>query len=360
MTKHQLPSRGPDYGIAKILRGYKNFEDIYQGMPLSYPIALSLYGSQTGGRDPQAQANYQSLSAQLNAQVAGPSTSADAAGVDGATSPNLIAGVPTVFGANAVFGIPRSLQPDLTSTYVFKIIWRIRTIDLFAKTQNPYHAVLNGYRYTDGGISTAEGWGATPPVFGGKAAQRASIATFEETIRFTHEPASDATSPERLMGQQTALDLCLQPSATYAKATRLGPGGPDALKSPLLPFVGGKADVNLTTNQPYVIGDVGQDPLTGVYTVSGGLGPGLAATIRNNISHVTYSTVAKGDECVVLVYPRPLSFGEVGTYNFDDVEGDLFFSFLFGRGGYKTPEGQPAPLLPNGAASGVYLIQGFS
>ena len=362
MTKNQLPSRGPDYGIAKILRGFPNFEDYYQGMPVTYPVALTPWGSPNMGRDPIAKANYDALSSRLAAQNGGAGQGATSPGVDGKTSPNLLEGQQTTFGANCVFGVPRSSPVLEGAQFVYKFIWRIRALDLFERSGKPYHSVLGGYTYSDPYVSTDDGF-TGEPVFIGDAAKRGVIATFEETLRFT-EPRPDQPSIDNKLGLQQAVDVGLQPIDSYAWPQSLynGSTGATSLGSPLLPFAGAHGMVNPVTGKIVVPGEYGQNPLVSTAATGGVTGQIDAASWRNDVSLVTYSTTAKGDECLVIVYPQLLSNfppESIPLYDFDDTDMNLNLSMTFGRGGYKNPYGLPTPFLPDGAPFGVYLIQGF-
>lgn len=369
MTKHQLPSRGPDYGMAKILRGFSGFEDIYQGLSRGIPIALSTYQSKTGGREPNAAANYGALSAALaSQQLAGDPVDGNA---DGIHSLNLVDAVPTVFGSNCVFMLPRPTSAvdnpeDPQYEPMYKLIWRTRSIDTFAKSQLPFHANLRGFRYQDTQITTQLGYqnAASGPVLAGLAAQRAVLMTVEETLRFTSPQAS--TDPLAKLGYQEPVDLGLQPAPPYGelRAFDQGEGVTRFAQGPILPFVGPYAEVNATTGNPYVYADLGQNPITASASFGTALGDSLAVTTRAQVSHVSYSTVAKGDEVIVLVYnlPKGGSVVEPGTYDFDAAN-DFLFSCLFGRGGYVNPfgnSGGQGPLFPQGVPFGVYLIQGNS
>lgn len=354
----QQPSRGPDYGIAKILRGFPNFEDYYQGLSRGIPIALSEYGSKTMGRERNAAANYGAISGGLANQTIGGDP------VDGSTdgihSPNLSDGIPTVFGSNCVFLFPRVQTDNEASPYqpAYKLIWRVRSLDSFAKTQLPFHANLRGYRYSDTHVTTPAGF-ADDPVLAGKAAQRAVISTTEETIRFTTARSADPSLSN--LGYQASNDLVVQPQPPYGEIRSFTSDDvvSNFVQGPILPFAGGYAELNPTTGKQYTYADLGQSPLSGA---TGPSGLAIANTARAQVSHVSYSTVAKGDEVIVLVYNllEGAVFSEVKTYNFDDGT-DFQFSCMFGRGGYEANEADGAPpLFPNGAPFGVYLIQGHS
>ena len=369
---NQLPSRGPDYGIAKILRGFPNFEDYYQGLSRGIPIALSPYGSKTMGREQNAATNYAALSGALATQVVD-TFAVDSAGCDGVHSPNLLDALPTVLGASCVFMLPRPVgangnpyAPDFLPMY--KLIWRTRGIDTFAQTQLPYHANLRGFRYVDSHLTTELGFSGTR-VLTNQAAQRAVMMTTEETIRLT-SPRATPDPPSELsnLGYQTGLDIGVQPAPQYGEARIFVDGDFNYpfVQGPILPFVGAYSEVNGVTNQPYVYADIGQNPLTSAgndASASNGVGAGVGLAARAQTSHVSYSTVAKGDEVIVLVYNLPAggSLTTPGVYDFDSSD-DLNFSLTFGRGGYANPGGSilspRKPYFPNGVPFGVYLIQG--
>lgn len=359
----QQPSRGPDYGIAKILRGFPNFEDIYQGLSRGIPIALSEYGSKTMGRERNAAANYAAISGALSKQTLG-GDPVDSANVDGIHSPNLVDAIPTVLGANCVFMLPRPLAATADFFPMYKLIWRLRSLDTFAKTQLPFHANLRGFRYQDPMLTTQEGFDGDP-VLTGLAAQRGVMATVAETIRFTSPRAE--TAPLSRLGYQAAVDLGMQPDVEYGEVRSFdqGEGVASFVQGPILPFVGPYAEVNGTTGNPYVYADLGQNPLAKTGGAGVPLGDNLALLARSQVSHVSYSTVAKGDEVIVLVYNAAPGgdLASPGVYNFDGGV-DFTFSCLFGRGGYENPFSSmlnpQKPFFPNGALFGAYLIQGHS
>lgn len=350
MSKNQQPSRGPDYGIAKILRGFTDFEDYYQGLSRGTPIALSPWGSRNQGRDAVAKSNYDALSSQLAQQTASVGPPADASSVDGATSPELLEGLSLTLGANVVFAFP------VNANAVYKITWRLRTADFYAASRQPYHSVLQGYRYADTAVSTQNGKDADT-VYAGKAAARAVVGSWEENIRITQAPPTG--SPE--LGQQVASDFVLNPAGIFqfTETITVGELAVATPISPILPFVGGNAAVNPVTGKTYVPGEYGQSPL--VKAINDGSEGGTAMALQNRtaITHVTYTTRAKADECVVTVFPEAVitSPDSLGTYDFD--ADDQFLSLCFGRGGYEGPFNASGPLFPQGIPYGVYVIQGY-
>jgi hypothetical protein len=352
MSDHQMPPRGPDYSMGVTLRGYKNFEDIYQGMSRQYPIALSRYGSITQGRDAAAKQNYDILSPQLAQQGSlGPAADGN---VDGATSPNLLAGEPCTYGANTTFFLPRLFGDD---HYTYQIVWRTRTPAIFDKNGLPYHMPEGDLRYQDGNVNTQNGWKGGQPVFTGKAAERAIIMSTTETVRMPTTP--DETDPLRDLSRVQAKDIGIVPFECFGYPEILEGGDDDSemRRGPLLPFVGGRGDVNPTTGKTYVAGEYGQSPLSA--TMVGGVSKlalqQIAPVTRNGVSMVSYTTKAKGDEFVVLLWP---SVGGGSTYDFDGGL-DFYVSVMFGRGGYVNGARSGKILYPDGLPFGVVVIQGY-
>lgn len=352
MTSQQMPPRGPDYSMGVVLRGYQNFEDIYQGMSRQYPIALSRYQSDTSGRDATAKANYDILSPQLAAQGSiGPSADGP---VDGATSPNLLAGEPCTYGANTTFFLPRTFGDD---HYTYKIVWRTRTPAIFDQNGLPYHMPEGDARYKDGNVNTEAGWKGGAPVFTGKAAQRAIIMSTTETVRLPTTPSD--TDPLSLLAQVQQKDIGLEGFEPFGYLQELGSGEDTSgfRRGPLLPFVGGRGDVNPTTGKTYVPGEFGQSPMaaTMINNFNSAILQQIAPFQRNSASMVSYTTKAKGDEYMVLLWPN---IAGTGTYDFD-TDADGIISVMFGRGGYQGAFGASSPLYPDGLPFGVVVIQGY-
>jgi len=348
---------GPNYGMGFLLRGFPNFEDYYQGLPNSRPIALSPAKSGNQGRDKQAKANYDRLSQQLAKQVNGLSPAAASDGVDGSTSPNLLEALPMAFGVNSMFLLPR--PPD-NMTITYEIIWRMLTPDTYDKTNKPFQLASEGYRYVDQGVQSTNGFfPAGQGVFSGKAAERSLIFSVSETIRLTSPQATDR--PEAYRTIQTARDLAIIASPAYgAEVTLVSPQGEGAVEAtfqdgPILPFEGYNGEVNSATGKRYVFAEYGQTPMGG-FQVGAGIGTGSppperaerAAQYRTQTSHVSYTTRAKGNECLVLVY----SGSSPDNYNFD-IGVDLYVSKFFGRGGFEDP------VSPDGLPYGVIVVPGW-
>jgi hypothetical protein len=349
---------GPNYGMGTILRGFPNFEDIYQGMSSGYPIALSPYQSGNQGRDAQAKKNYDRLSRALSKQTAYNGPAAQSDGVDGATGPNLLEGVPCTFGANTIFFLPR---PSTGSVFTYRFVWRLLTPDTYAETKKPFQLNASGFRYVDQAVQSSNGfYPGDNGVIAGKAAERSLIFTTEDTLRVT---ASNGTlgplDPLNGMWRQQAKTLGVQSFPDFGQELTISSPN-DGLEatvklSPLLPFLGYNAEENFTTGATYVFGELGQLPIGG-YQAS----PALpapeqrairAAERRTLTSFATYTTRAKGNELLILVYPN-VAPGE-STYNFDlnpYAEASLFF----GRGGYTNPSQDPL-----NTPVGVVMIPGW-
>lgn len=355
MTSQQMPPRGPDYSMGVTLRGYQNFEDIYQGMSRQYPLALSRYGSITGGRDRTAKQNYDVLSPQLAAQgSAGPSVDGP---VNGATGPNLLEGEACTYGANTTFLFPRGFD---NNHFSYEIVWRLRTPATYSEDNLPYHQPEGDLRYEDGNINTQNGWKGGAPVFTGKAAQRAIINSVSETVRLPQPVAGSSPLSDLAQVQSKDIGLEIFPPFGYTQVLTFGEEEVDASamrRGPLLPFVGGRGDVNPTTGQVYVSGEYGQSPVSAsmINGVSSDILQQLSPLYRNSVSLVPYTTKAKGDEYVILMWT---AISGAGTYDFDD-NTDFYTSLVFGRGGYKTGNGNGKVVNPNGMPFGVVVVQGY-
>jgi hypothetical protein len=106
------------FGMARILKPFPNFEARYQGQPASVPIAFP------GTIDREAELGVQGF------------------------DPNLIAGIPVPIGARVMIWIPSALIDYFVPTpYQYQIIWRLRSIGDFVdafnqnvpKDQMPYY-----------------------------------------------------------------------------------------------------------------------------------------------------------------------------------------------------------------------------
>jgi len=349
---NQMPPRGPDYSMARVLRGFRNFEDYYQGLNRKTPLALSEYGSATFGRDELAGLNFDALSSRLAAQAEGAGPAADSPGVDGLTSPNLLQGVPVTFGANTMFAFPRLPMGYTTGVYTYQIIWRLRSPAAFDLNNLPYHSPLGDERYTDRLMSSDGGWDPATAVFTGKAAQRAVIGSFVESVRIPE--SQGMVDPFQNLAQVDEKDVGLKPYPGFGWQLSFPAGeggfGADGQYAPILPMVGGNGNLNTITNKRFVYGEYGQNPIAGTIGMPSSNAE-EALKFRNTVSHVTYTTRAKGDEAIVIVN-MAISDGDPPDYDFDSPP-DALTSVLFGRGGYA------APRYPNGIPFGVIMIQGY-
>ncbi len=350
---NQMPPRGPDYSMSRPLRGFPGFEDYYQGLSRKTPIALCDYANPYGGRDQLAAQNYAALSQALAAQAAGAGPAADAAGVDGLTSPNLLQGVPVTFGANVMVALPRMPLAFTTGVLTYQLVWRLRSPAAYALNGLPYHSLLGDETYVDALISSDDGWDPATAVFSGKAAQRAVIASFSETIRVPE--AAAMVDPFSKLQLVDGVDLGIKPIAGFGWDAQFpsGEGGfpSDYQYGPILPFVGGNGMLNTLTNKSFVYGEFGQNPIATTGPAMPAPNADGAVQFRNTVSHITYTTRAKGDELIVLVN-MSVGDGDPATYDFDSPP-DSITSTFFGRGGYATPK------FPKGLPFGVYIIQGY-
>ena len=102
------------FSVAKVVRPFPNFESVYQGLPVSVPIAFPGTLDRFAGRP----------------------------GYD----PNLISGIPVPFGSKVMIWIPTifsnvvgSLESKVVPPYRYRFIWRLRSIQDFRNSRAAFH-----------------------------------------------------------------------------------------------------------------------------------------------------------------------------------------------------------------------------
>lgn len=99
------------FGVARVLRPFEGFENVYQGRSVLNSILLP------GGYDRDA-------------------------GKPG-ISPNLTKGLPVPFGSKVVVWLPTIRNPNFEEPvpipYAFKVLWRLRNLRDFRESRLPYH-----------------------------------------------------------------------------------------------------------------------------------------------------------------------------------------------------------------------------
>lgn len=305
-----------DFSIVTTLRGYKNFEDVYQGVSHSQLIYLS---DRESGKDPESEEAYNRLSAELaaNGGVVPPGgLTSNASGI----SPWLQRGIPVPLGGWIVLYLPYILSSEGGSALLYYIGWRNRSVEHFRETREPFHLAFDGLgQDDDGSLKEAQAVGGAPTaIFGGATAVRRLITGYWEPTRWapTTEPA---TGPTIFDDFQSVIRMNPQGTA--------GPLTP----TPLFPYLD-------PTKNP-VSGDVMQGFLKNAP-------PG-----SNQLAYLPVPIRCKGDELILAVRCET-------DANYDFNSSDFLISLLFGRAGYTT--GQPtlaAPLVPI-PTLGAYMSTG--
>ncbi len=128
----------PDFSMARILRGYTDFEDIYQDTDQKYPIYLS---DRKSGKDPISEVAYGRISAQYRANAGTLPLDNNDTGVD----PWLQRGVPVPLGAQCALYFPYISSASTPSRgYNYFLIWRVRSSSSYNQLRQPFHSPFNG------------------------------------------------------------------------------------------------------------------------------------------------------------------------------------------------------------------------
>lgn len=293
-----------EYSIAHVLRGYVNFEDVYQGEQTSTPVMLS---PEPSGRDPEAQVSYDKLAAQYRANggFGGGLTAAD-----NGVSPFLVAGLPVPFGSMVTLLLPNLAGDNNLSPppITYHVIWRMRSVSQFIQKRAPYHMAFDGVGQPDDGSQDVQPIGGVK--FAGSSAVRKLIIASTEMIRY---PQSAPASPDQ-----------------WAEETMWGAGlvtqTTDPVDRPLFPGFGGQLAIG-DVQQGYIMNGQGNFPV-----------------------YVPYETRAMGDELLIAVTM------DSGTWDFDTT--NYIVSLLFGRAGYETGKPTVATPLKQNPTLGVYVLTG--
>ncbi len=296
-----------DYGMFARLRGYTNFEDVYQGLSHAIPIVLS---TQPSGKDPAAQASYERLIAELRAnQNIFPTGGLTAA--DNGIDPFLVSGFPTTLGAYVSLQLP-ALPLGTDATFCYTLIWRVRSVEDYNEQGVNYHQAIPGLGLPDDGSTDVDPAGVK---YGGGAAVRKLLVAGYETVRYSQpQPVGQAT-----------------PAAQYMFPLQLQGHGDTA---PVL--------------QPKFPGFRPGEFAFGQYEQ----GIALNASLATNVLMLNHRTIASGDELIVVVQPSI----KTGTYDFD--VDDYNLSLLFGRCGFATGFPMIAPFGKPIKNLGVYVTTG--
>ena len=258
----------PNFSNARFLNPINNFQSLYQGqLPDNFPIACP------GERD-------------------------FLAGKDG-YAPNLLAGVPTKLGTRVVMWVPRILNGygQETASYVYRVIWRLRPgtdID-----EEPGRAVSGSLGPTKIGAPQSD-----------NGAKRFILPAATETVQFpadqrtyltSNGSANDVVAPMGTPGLAAAVtsepDDPINVNIASAQYKPLGTANPGDNESQDNYWV---APINKDFN--------GIDRLGATDIVSQGVYGDLRGTDNQNAgyfggpSFVPWTTIAKGDEMIVLIF----------------------------------------------------------
>lgn len=305
----------PQFAMKQTLRGYKNFEDIYQGQPIRYPIYL-FADRESQGRTKLAQQAWDSLRAEASKNPTPPYSKNDT-GYD----PYLLDATSVPLGGNCLLWLPYIAgvgagDPPATVPVHYDLEWQYTPVSRFRSERESFHDPEDRLGQQD------------TSVYDGPAAIRQLIVAARETVRFQQdEPIPGDMSNLYGNAVQSLWPLSLR---THA-AEQLLAGG-------LLPnFVPGGAAVQGHAQQ-------------GVFKNN----PAFAGSS----DYVVTDVVAKGDRMLIAVWREPFEGldPDSDVYDFDTT--DFLLSFFFGRCGFST--GQPTlatPLQPQ-EGLGVFLATG--
>ena len=316
----------PEFGITKILRGYDDFEDVYQGQGIDNNVIW--LSDRKDGKDPQAALAFKKLQAEVDAN-GGVIPPLGLTSNDTGVNPWLQRGLPVPLGASIVMYLPYAQGYSVSGEAFFNlplkyiVAWRNRSVSAQGLNRQPYHQAFDGLGQTDDGrLNALTATGAGTHIFSGAATARRVIQAFWEPLRY-------AQAEPPLTGGPAIEDVW---ELTFRTA-------PDVAQTPLPPLF------------PYL------KTLTPAPNPTlGALGQG---SLKNNNTfpfYVPVSTKVKGDELLIGVTLDTSNISPGAGFNFD--AGAYILSLAFGRAGYITGDPSIAtPLVPN-RQLGVYVTTG--
>lgn len=323
----------PDFSIARTLRGYKNFEDVYQGK--SSANSTIWLSDRQSGKDPQADIAFAKLQGQINS-LSGVIPPGGLDANDTQISPWFQRGIPVPLGATIVLWLPylqaNAIVGEAPVPIGVRYIvgWRTRDVSVFNQRREPFHQGVSGAGATDNGaIKNFEATGAAVPIFTGQATARRTILAAFECVRYAQaEPTlgSEAVATEDLW----ALEL------------RLNPEQDKKPSPPLFPYF----KTQPAAAPGVVLGDLSQGVLVNGGPTSNPYGAGALL--------VPVTMKCKGDELLLGVQLEPTGF-IAPAWNFDNNAYNL--SLFFGRAGFATGFPALAPLGGN-KQLGAYISTG--
>ena len=127
------------FGVARVIKPFPGFESVYQGQPVSTPIAF-------------------------------PGTLDDDAGKPG-FDPNLLKGIPVPLGSKILLWIPTAFNQtpagDFQNVvdYKYKFLFRLRNLRDFRESRKAYHFPKNSPGENDGASKSRAHWLRSHPSF---------------------------------------------------------------------------------------------------------------------------------------------------------------------------------------------------
>lgn len=321
----------PEFGIVKVLRGYSDFEDQYQGKRIQGNVIW--LSDRKDGKDPQAAVAFKKLQSEVD-KNGGVIPGGGLTSNDTAINPWFQRGLPVPLGSTVIVYLPYAAgvgtQGEVTYPLPFQYVvaWRNRSSSVNALQRQPYHSAFDGLGEPDDGRNAAfTATGVASPIFSGQATARRVIQAFWDPLRYAQtEPAAGDLSVEDV----------------WANSFRTNPSGDLTLapQPPLFPYF---KTVPPAPNPTY-----------------GSLGQGA---IKNNTldrypNYVPVSLKAKGDEMMIGVMMDTSATISIPTFDFDN--NAFLLSVFFGRSGYVTGNASLATPLKQNKSLGVFVTTGSS
>ena len=324
-TKSNAVLVHPDFSITRTLRGYKDFEDVYQGVSSTQNVIW--LSDRPSGKDPQAEVAFTKLQSEINS-LSGVIPPGGLVTNDTAISPWLQRGVPVPLGATIVVWLPY-FQANVPAFLVgrpnpmeYIVAWRTRSPSVYRQNRQPYHDGFDGIGQTDDGSGkNFQATGSATPIFTGTAKERRVIQGSWECLRYAQTEPTVGTD---FIATEDVWSLKLSVAPT--------PGVQPL--PPLFPYF------KTTAPSSPVLGDITQGVLKNG-------GPGFFPFGTTPL-YVPVTMKCKGDELIlgVKTLVPPTELDPTGALNFDS--NAYFISLFFGRAGYQT--GHPdiaTPFVPN-------------
>lgn len=293
---------GPRYGIATTLRGYKDFEKVYQGQLLSYCIPL-VGPTSRSGRDPISDQAFTQLVGEASSKHTTSNLVNNATGMD----PWLIGAQPCHPGTSLLLHLPMLSVAAVKGEQVvsvpaqYSILWRLRGADVLVNDRQ-YHAFMQDGRSSTSPVDAGGGTGGV--TFAGPATRRTVIGAAVETFNYP-QAYGDVTDPI----VPTNGTRVLMEAVQYTCSTPIG-----ISLTALLP--------NLVSTDP---------PVQGVFQQ--GILP--SSVLNQPVNFHAVETSCKGDEYLVVLSFNPALYDPDSTYDFTTTS--RLVSAFFGQDLGGTP-----------------------